>query len=156
LGQGILGILAMCGVMGYNANIRGTAVKLRTRKVALLISTTALYVAGIIGLAAALPPVTLSCPDAGGAVIFLLNLDTASVVSATGKYNGRSSSEVLFKDVPIHATETTLTWRWIQNLGIRTYEFDRNTLELKAIYRANVGQERSYFEFKCHLARQQL
>jgi hypothetical protein len=131
-------------------------VKLRTQKVVFLTSATALYFAGIMGIAAASPPVTLSCPDAGGVVLFLLNLDTTSVVSVTGKYNGSNRSEVLFKDAPIHATETTLTWQWIQKMGIRTYELDRNTLELKAIYRANAGPERSYFEFKCYLARRQL
>jgi hypothetical protein len=53
---------------------------------------------------------TLTCPDRYGPMVFLLNLDTHSVVSAIDKSFGKS--RFMFGGVPISATETELVWIW--------------------------------------------
>jgi hypothetical protein len=119
--------------------------------------TTTFCIPVMMATAAASPPITLTCPDAGGAQIFLLDMDAARVVSATGIWRRDSNRrELMFKNVPIHATETALTWQWVQENGILNYALDRNTLELKAKFRPKSGEEGTYFEFKCALSRRQL
>jgi hypothetical protein len=92
-----------------------------------------------VRVAIAAAPITLTCPDAGGAQIFMLDLDNAKVISATGIWRNSGETEFLFKNVPIHTTEAALTWQWLKEGSIRTYVLDRNTLGLKVTDRAKAG-----------------
>ena len=119
-----------------------------------------------VRVAIAAPPMTLTCPDAGGAQTFLLDMDNAKVISATGRWRDSGRTELLFKDVPIRTTETNLAWQWVQEGNIRTYVLDRNTLELQIIDRTKPGWVeklpsgqllREYtFQLRCNLSRRQL
>jgi hypothetical protein len=133
-------------------------VSTRAQKANLTIFATAFFVFARMVTAVASPPLTLTCPDAGGAQIFLLDIENARVVSATGIWHDSNRREQMFKNVSIHATETALTWQWVQERKslIRTYVLDRNTLELKVIDRATTGEQGPYFELRCILSKRQL
>jgi hypothetical protein len=123
-----------------------------------LICTMALFLAGVMGPADASPPVTLSCRmSAQSTQVFLIDMDNLSVISATYRSSPPTSLDgVMFKDLPIQVTETKLTWRWVQKAGVRTYELDRNTLELRAVFKNNDGSIASNLLWGCHLAKRQL
>jgi hypothetical protein len=135
------------------------------RRVSVLLALTGfLYVRVVIAAAA---PVTLTCPDAGGSQTFLLDLDNANVISATGIWRDSGRPDFLFRNAAIHTTETSLTWQWSQEGKVRTYVLDRNTLDLQITDRARPGwavgrsssgkllQELS-FHLQCILSRRQL
>jgi len=118
-----------------------------------------------VRVAIAAAPITLTCPDAGGTQIFLLDLDNANVVSATGRQRDSGTTEFLFKNTPIHTTEAVLTWQWVKEGSIRTYVLNRNTLELTITDRAKAGWvlgppgklgREATFQLQCILSRRQL
>src|SRR6266850_469018 len=101
----------------------------------------------------------------GGAQIFLLDLDNANVISATGRQRDSGTTEFLFKNTPIHTTEAVLTWQWVKEGSIRTYVLNRNTLELTITDRAKAGWvvgppgklgREATFQLQCILSRRQL
>lgn len=104
----------------------------------------------------------LTCPDRYGPMVFSLNLDTHSVVSAVDKNFGKS--QFMFGGVPISATETELVWIWkngYTDLGsgpikgvIRKYTLDRYTLEMTTDFLIN--SEHSQYHHKCYLSRRAL
>jgi hypothetical protein len=106
--------------------------------------------------------VTLTCPDSSGKVVFLLNLDSYSVVSATDKSYGRN--RLMFGGVPISAKETELLWVWKDDhtdlgngpiKGVRrTYSLDRNTLEMKLDI--DIGSQHYLHQYQCYLSRRML
>jgi hypothetical protein len=94
-------------------------------------------------------------------VVFSLDLDTYWVKSATVKSYGQS--RVMFRGLRISVAEDKLRWVWIDNNTvlesgptkvIRTYELDRDTLEMKLT--VDTGKERVVFQESCFLSRRQL
>ena len=120
-----------------------------------------------VRVAIAAAPVTLTCPDAGGSQTFLLDLDNANVISATGWWRVPGTPDFLFKNAAIHTTELAMTWQWNREGSVRTYVLDRNTLDLTITDRAKPGwavgrsssgkllQEAS-FHLQCTLSRRKL
>jgi hypothetical protein len=143
------------------ANYRATTVVAAAKRWSKALIATILLVAGTETAGAANLAI-VTCPDEYGPVVFSLDLNTHSVVSAIDK--SFDKSRFMFGGVPLSITDAEFAWVWKDDhsdMGngpikgvIRKYVLDRYTMQMTT--EVLISGEYYQYHHKCHLTRRTL